>query len=70
MQNTKNNEREIKKRMWKKLEKLYFVFLMFNCFYSDWGNEKLLLVDTSTPMKIIPFIEISMNKYSDFFFSL
>lgn len=62
MHNTKNNEREIKKRMWKKLEKLYFVFLMFNCFYSDWGNEKLLLVDTSTPMKIILTLYRDLNE--------
>lgn len=37
-----------------KLEKLYFVILMFNCFCSDWGNEMLGLGETSTPMNTKP----------------
>ena len=39
-----------------KLEKLYFVILMFNCFCSDQGNETLGLDETSTPMNTKPAI--------------
>lgn len=44
------------------LEKLGFVFLMFNCFYSVWGNETLLLGGTSTPMNIIPTLFRDLNE--------
>ena len=39
-----------------KLDKLYFVILMFNCFCSDQGNETLGLDETSTPMNTKPAI--------------
>lgn len=53
-----------------KLEKLYFVFLTFNCFYSDWGNLELYLVEISTPTNIMPalFSDLSEQVLSDFFF--